>query len=96
VAIDSYVIGLTLEQFLTDRKAVDAVVRNLEVIGEAAKHLPCRRERIARRRAMDGHAGMRNILSQEYFGVDLTIVWHTGTVDVPLLRAKLLPLVDAE
>jgi uncharacterized protein with HEPN domain len=69
------------------------VVRNLEVIGEAARHLSALQHELPRDIPWADVSGMRNILIHEYFGVDLGIVWHTITVDLPPLRSKLLPLL---
>ena len=94
--IETYIADLTFEQFKTDRKTVDAVVRNLEVIGEAAKHLIAVQDDLPGDIPWADIAGMRNILIHEYFGVDLGIVWQTATGDVPLLRAKLQPLLNPD
>ena len=90
--IEAYIVGLDFGQFQADRKTVDAVVRNLEVIGEAAGHLSRAQEEIPCDIPWADVSGMRNILIHEYFGVDLGIVWQTISADLPLLRAKLLPL----
>jgi uncharacterized protein with HEPN domain len=73
--IRTYTTGLTYESFQDDRKTVDAVVRNLEIIGEAVKQIP--------ERVRDQHsdidwkkiAGLRDILIHNYFGVDLELIW---------------------
>jgi uncharacterized protein with HEPN domain len=87
--IETYIAGLVFEQFQGDRKTVDAVVRNLEVIGEAARHLVAIQEDLPADIPWADIAGMRNVLIHAYFGVDLGIVWQTATVDVPALAAKL-------
>ena len=73
--IRAYTAGLSLPTFTADSKTFDAVVRNLEIIGEAAKGLP---EPVRVRHAEVNWkriAGLRNILIHEYFGVDATIIW---------------------
>jgi hypothetical protein len=74
--------------FESDRKTRDAVVRNLEVIGEAAKNLP---EEI-RRQYPDVNwkvvAGMRDRLIHEYFGVSIRITWETIKKDLPRLSSQ--------
>ena len=73
--IRSYTLGFTLPDFKADSKTFDAVVRNLEIIGEAAKSLPdavrLRYPEIDWKRI----AGLRDILIHEYFGVDAEIIW---------------------
>src|SRR3990172_2939115 len=73
--IRRYTAGLSFQAFAADEKTVDAVVRNLEVIGEAAGKLP---ENVrAQCAGIDWKriTGLRNILIHEYFGVDLPIIW---------------------
>ena len=70
-----------------DTKTVDAVVRNIEIIGEAARHVPKRiNEKYPDIRWIDIR-GMRNLVAHVYFGVDLNIVWHVATVDMVELEA---------
>jgi len=92
-AIEAYVRGMTYDAFLVDRRTIDAVVRNLEVIGEAARHIPPDvRDRFPDVAWAD-MSDMRNVLIHQYFGVDLPIVWKTVQSDLPplapLLRAVL-------
>lgn len=97
-AIDNileYTDGFTLEGYLGDRKTQDAVVRNLEVIGEASnnvvKHHPefsSMHPEIPWRIAYE----MRNALSHGYFTVDHTIVWQTVQNDLRPLRAQIAKL----
>ena len=72
--IESYVEGMDFESFSKDRKTIDAVIRNLEIIGEAARALP---DDIKRKTSgIEWHKmiGLRNILIHEYFGVNTAIV----------------------
>lgn len=87
--IEQYTKGLTLETFENDSKTVDAVVRNLEIIGEAAGKLPedfrAQHEEIP----WNEMIGMRNIVLHEYFGVDTEILWETVTKDISALKNKI-------
>jgi uncharacterized protein with HEPN domain len=91
--IERYVSGLSFEGFCNDEKTVDAVIRNFEVLGEAARHVE---DPIASRSPGIPWADvrdMRNILIHEYFGVDLGTVWTTIVNDLPVLRRELASLL---
>lgn len=78
-----YVSGLSFDEFRADEKVVDAVVRNLEVIGEAARHIPPEVESRHPGVPWGEMRGMRNILAHEYFGINLSILWHTVKKNLP-------------
>lgn len=86
--IEQYVEGMNEDSFREDRKTVDAVVRNLEVIGEAVKPIPesvrAGSVQIEWRRV----AGMRDILIHAYFGIDEAIVWNIVKTKVPILSME--------
>jgi uncharacterized protein with HEPN domain len=85
--IERYTAGLSEEAFGGQEMAVDAVIRNFEVIGEAARHVP---EHIQARYPEVPWSlmqGMRHILVHEYFSVKLDIVWRT-------VKQSLTPLVE--
>jgi len=92
--IARYVAGMDYEAFRADGKTVDAVERNLEIIGEATANLP--EALLARYPQVPWHRmrGLRNILIHEYFGVDLGIIWQTLQEDLPPLRAQLQRILD--
>ena len=76
--IQSYTEGYDLTEFLDDRKTQDAVVRNLEIIGQALKDFGVELL-LEKQPAMPWQqiAGMRNVLAHEYLGVDMEMVWET-------------------
>lgn len=83
--VTDYTSGMTYEVFLADTKTQDAVVRNLEIIGEAAKNLS---ENLRAEHAdipWKGMTGIRDKLIHHYFGVNLDIVWQVATNDLPSL-----------
>ena len=92
--IAEYVQGMSYANWVKDRKTIDAVVRNLQIIGEAANHVP----EDVRSRYNDVPwaqlRGMRNILIHEYFGVDTDILWRAVTEDVPRLRKQIQKIID--
>jgi len=87
--IESYVVGISFEEFFADERTKDAVLRNLQVIGEAVKNIPLE--------IRDKHisinwkaiTGMRNKLIHEYFGVSFAIVWETILIDLPPLKNQI-------
>ena len=85
--IESYLASMTFEQFCADRKTVDAVVRNLEGSGEAARHIDDDVRRLAPTVPWADLSAMRNVLVHAYFGVDVHILWQTVTPDLPPLRS---------
>ena len=85
-AIQQYIEGMSYEGFVADRKTVDAVVRNLEVIGEAVKNVPESMRLSYPQVEWRKMAGLRDILIHEYFGVDTEIVWDIVKNKVPLMR----------
>jgi len=84
-AIEVYLADITFEQFTADRKTVDAVVRNLEVIGEAAGKLTQAENSTMPEIDWRKIVAMRNILAHEYFGVSKTIVWDVAKNHLPNL-----------
>jgi uncharacterized protein with HEPN domain len=76
-SIDQYTKAMTYEQFVNDRKTVDAVIRNFEVIGEATKHVPAAVRQKYPKVPWRDMAGMRDKLIHGYFGVQLDVVWKT-------------------
>jgi uncharacterized protein with HEPN domain len=89
--IERYTAGLNQTTFEADEKSVDAVVRNLEIIGEAARQLP---EEFTRRNPQIEWrkiAGLRNRIVHDYFGLDLQIIWQIILNDLPALKRGLPP-----
>lgn len=88
-AIESYIKGYSMQDFFEDKKTQDAVIRRLEIIGEAAKNIG---EEI---RAGYPHipwkeiAGMRDVLIHAYAGVNIKRVWKAVSEDTPGLKEKL-------
>ena len=80
-----FVEGMTFDEFRNDKKTINAVVRSLEVIGEATKHLPASFRNEHSDVPWRQLAGMRDRLIHGYFGVDLEIVWDTVQQMLPQL-----------
>ena len=75
--IEEFTKGLTYDEFAEDRKTINAVVRSLEIIGEATKNTPDSIREKYSEIPWKSMAGMRDKLIHEYSGVDLAIVWKT-------------------
>lgn len=67
--------GMSYSDFANDKKTVNAVIRSLEIIGEATKKLPASLKERYPKVPWKQMAGMRNKLIHEYFGVDKQMVW---------------------
>ncbi len=88
--IESFTKNMTYEDFTKDRKTINAIIRSIEVIGEAAKKIP--------KSIRDKHpdvpwkkmAGMRDKMIHEYFGMDVGILWKVVKENIPPLK----PLIE--
>jgi uncharacterized protein with HEPN domain len=87
--IASYVKDTAEADFRADRQKQDAVVRRIEIIGEAAAHLSEETRRAVPALPFRKMRGMRNIVAHDYANVDLNIVWQAATVHVPEVCAVL-------
>ncbi len=88
---ESFVDGMALDDFKKDDKTLYAVIRALEVIGEAVKKVPSTVRHKHKNIPWKEMAGMRDKLIHEYFGVKPNVVWHTVKRDLPQVK----PLLEA-
>jgi uncharacterized protein with HEPN domain len=93
-AIEEYTRGVPLEVFFRDRKLQDAVVRRIEILGEAVRNVPAEVKALHPEIAWKEIAGMRDKLIHDYFGVDLRLVWRVVNQDIPPLREQLQRLLQ--
>jgi len=94
--IKSYLKDKSYEEFKSNRMLQDAVIREIEIIGEATKNLSVEFRNKYPKIPWRQIAGMRDKLIHGYFGVDLDAVWDTATKDIPLLREKLQEILKEE
>ena len=85
--IHKYIDGITYDGFENDSKTQDAIIRNIEVIGEAAKHLSDDIRQKYHNVPWKEIAGTRDRLIHGYFGVNLDIIWEIATIDLPKLKS---------
>ncbi|MHB8846619.1 MAG: HepT-like ribonuclease domain-containing protein [Nitrospirota bacterium] len=84
--IRTYTAGMARDQFTADEKTYDAVVRNLEIIGEAAKNIPPSIQALMPEVDWRKPAGLRDIIAHAYFGIDDAILWDVILNKVPELQ----------
>lgn len=84
--IEAYLVNVDRATFSAEPMRSDAVVRNLEIIGEAVRHLPD--ELLAKQPHIPWRdiAASRNVVAHGYFAVDLDVIWTTATADLPPLK----------
>ena len=87
--IESYTTGHDHDSFLRDEKTIDAVVRNLEVLGEAARQLPGEFVNLHPHVPWGLISGLRNRIVHDYFGLDLEIIWQIISKDLSPLKIQL-------
>jgi len=91
-----YAEGMDLLKFKQSYMAVDAVVRNFEIIGEAAKNLPSEIKDKYPEIPWKKMYGLRNLISHEYFGIDYEMIWEIITSDLPQNLADIQEILKKE
>ncbi|MBI5227079.1 DUF86 domain-containing protein [Candidatus Micrarchaeota archaeon] len=91
--IQKYTKGFDRSDFLENELVQDAVVRNIEIIGEAVKNLPNDFKKKHSNVPWRDIAGMRDRIVHFYFGIDFELVWDTIETDIPELEKKISKLI---
>jgi uncharacterized protein with HEPN domain len=94
--IAAYIGAMPYEAFLGDTKTQDAVIRNLEIIGEATKNLSGELRAQYPDIPWGSMAGVRDRLIHHYFGVNLDIVWHIITTELPDVALRIGEILRGE
>ena len=92
--IEQYTTGLSEEAFSAERMVQDAVMRRLEVIGEAVRGLPDDLRKRYPEVPWRQIAGARDVLVHEYFRVDLELTWQMVATDLPELRTNVTAILQ--
>ncbi|MFZ6007059.1 MAG: DUF86 domain-containing protein [Nitrospirota bacterium] len=91
--IKDFTAGMTKKDFFKNKMAEHAVVRNIEVIGEASKHLSARFKEKHKDIPWKDIIKMRNKVTHFYFGINYDIVWKVVKRDIVLLEKKLIAII---
>ena len=92
--IRRYTLGLSREMFSADEKTLDAVIRNLEIVGEATKGVPDEIRLQHPEIDWTKIAGLRDILIHAYFGIDVEIIWDIIQTKLPVLEEQIKQMLD--
>ncbi len=92
--IRTYTAGMSADSFGADDKTLDAVLRNLEVIGEAVKRIPDEVRSQHQQVEWKKIAGLRDILIHKYFGIDAEIIWDVVCNKLPELERQIRDAVQ--
>jgi uncharacterized protein with HEPN domain len=94
--IVKFTSGISYEDFVNNDEKVYALIRAIEIIGEATKNVPQSIRKKYPEIPWKDMAGMRDKVIHEYFGVDAKIVWITATKEIPPLKDKILKVINEE
>jgi uncharacterized protein with HEPN domain len=92
-SIQTYTKDIDYEGFVGDKKTVDAVIRNFEIIGEATRQIPLAVRQEYPKVPWREMAGMRDKLIHGYFGVQLDVVWKTIKERIPTVRRLMVEVL---
>ena len=91
--IGSYLSDLSEGSFYNSTEKQDAVLRRIQIIGEAAKHIPAEYRKKWSQVPWKDIAGMRDIIVHEYFGITLGMIWKTAIEDIPELEHQVRQII---
>lgn len=92
--IETYLRDVSITDFMANKEKQDAVIRRVEIIGEAVRHLPEDFRKKYPEIPWQDIAGMRSKLIHEYFGVDYDLVWVVVKKDLPIFKEQIKELLS--
>ena len=92
--IQKYTKDISFEEFEKDRKTIDAVIRNFEIIGEASSKLPKEFRKKYTEVPWKSIIGLRYVLIHEYLGVDIAAVWGNIKQELPSLKEQIKSILE--
>ena len=96
ILIEEYTARHSFEDFKKDRKTIDAVIRNFEIMGEASSVLPKYLREKYSEVPWRSIIGLRNVLIHGYFGVDIEAVWENIKQNLPELKKQIKFILERE
>lgn len=92
--IEEFTKNISYDDFYADKKTNYAVIRSLEILGEAAKKIPNHIRDEYKNIPWKKIAGMRDVLIHDYFGVDLRMVWNVAIKEIPKIKPGIIELIN--
>lgn len=92
--IEEFIFQMTREDFLKDKKTIQATIRELEIIGEAVKNISSEVKDQYPQIQWKAIAGMRDKLIHGYFGVKINLVWKTLSEDISILKIQIQSIIN--
>jgi uncharacterized protein with HEPN domain len=92
--IESYTALISESEFYNLPEKQDAILHRLQIIGEAAKHIPDSYREKWNQVLWKDIAGMRDIIVHEYFGITLNMIWKTSVEDIPALKQQIQAILS--
>lgn len=94
--IEAYLASIGEDEFYSDSEKQDAVLRRMEIIGEATKNIPEGFRDKYPDVPWQKMAGLRDIIIHQYFGVTLGLIWRVANVDLPTVKEQIVAIKKAE
>ncbi|MCS7307759.1 MAG: DUF86 domain-containing protein [Aquificaceae bacterium] len=94
--IEKYTDNLSYNEFVADEKTKDAVIRNLEIIGEAARQIPDNIKALTSEIEWSKIIGLRNRIIHGYFAIEYEIIWQIVKKELPSLKTEIQKILKEE